>query len=188
MDRSRRSNRPLVRAAGLVVLVGLLLGLLVGPASCTNDDDDPPPTTQPPDNPESEVESAYLAYWEMLERLSAAPDPADAEIDRQSTGTAKDEVVQALTALRDGGRIVRTGPLYRHEVLSVELDEREAVVEGCSVDDSVILDAATGDPVGGGTTATGLIEASMVLSDGSWKVSGVETLDSWAGEQTCEDR
>src|SRR5918995_3724000 len=57
-------------------------------------------TTQ---NPEAEVEAAYLAYWEMAKRLSEAPDPNDPELGERATGTALDKLVDSLTTMKAQG-------------------------------------------------------------------------------------
>ena len=188
MDRSPRDKRPLVRAAALVLLVGLLLGVVVGPAACGNDDDSPdnPPPTTPPPNAESEVESAYLAYWEMLQRLSAAPDESDLEIVERAIGQALGEVKEGLASLKSQGRAAQTGPAYQHEVQSVELRGDEAIIRDCSVDDSVVIDVVTGEQVAGGAMATGLLEVTLVRSGGEWKVEKIETIKTWAGERSCD--
>src|ERR671911_1658895 len=54
-------------------------------------------TTQ---DPEAEVEAAYLAYWEMAERLLAAPDPDDPEIAQRVIGSARAKLVDSLATLR----------------------------------------------------------------------------------------
>src|ERR671911_181129 len=51
-------------------------------------------TTQ---DPEAEVEAAYLAYWEMAKRLLAAPNPDDPEIARRASGINVDQVIDSLT-------------------------------------------------------------------------------------------
>ena len=172
-----RSKQPLA-----ALLAALLFAVT---SSCSNDDNDD--AADPTPSPESDVEAAYLAYWEMLVRLSAAPDENDLAISQRSTGQAEDEVKQGLTRLRTDGLAARTGPAYRHEVISVEVRADEAQVRDCSVDDSVVIAVATGDEVGGGTTATGLIEAGLRRVDGAWKVERVDTVESWTGERSCDE-
>src|SRR5918994_5705071 len=47
-------------------------------------------TTQ---DPEAEVEAAYLAYWEMQQRLAEAPNPSDPEVRQRTTGPALDKLI-----------------------------------------------------------------------------------------------
>src|SRR5688500_13199103 len=135
VNRSRSTNRTWAKAMGVVALVGLLAGLVLGPASCSSDDDaDTPPTTTPP--PEAEVEDAYLAFWDMATRLTQAPDSTDPDLERLASGQALADLVAGLEALESQRRHSELGPDYGHEVLNVELtDGDSAVVEDCAVDD-----------------------------------------------------
>src|SRR5215207_6993415 len=82
-------------------------------------------TTQ---DPEAEVEAAYLAYWEMNKRLSEAPDPNDPELGERATGTALDKLVDSLTTMRAAGERFVFGPEYSHLVESVEVSDDNATV------------------------------------------------------------
>jgi hypothetical protein len=138
-------------------------------------------TTQ---DPEAEVEAAYLAYWEMAKRLSENPDPHDPELAERATGTNLDQVVDNLTTLKAQGRAIRFGRLYRHEVQSVELTGTTALVRDCSVDDAATINASTGRDVSASVT-TALLEARLALEDGSWRVGSIQRLDAWNGVTEC---
>jgi hypothetical protein len=139
-------------------------------------------TTQ---DPEAEVEAAYLAYWEMAERLLAAPEPDDPEIRRRASGTNVDQVVDSLTSLHAQGRSIRFGRLYEHDVLSVQLSGETAVVRDCNVDDAATIDAVSGDELSASVT-TALLEATLALEQESWRVSSIERLDAWNGATRCD--
>ena len=173
-----------MRAAALVLLVALLPGL----AGCGDDDDsssEAPPTTTSPDS-ESEVESAYLAFWDMAQRLAESPNPDDPELIRRASGEALTDLVAGLTALRDQGRRSELGPSYRHEVISTRLTgATTAVVEDCAVDDSRIVEDATGDVVVEGV-GTELIEVTLIHEDESWLVDSISQIDVWEGAVACD--
>jgi hypothetical protein len=138
-------------------------------------------TTQ---DPEAEVEAAYLAYWEMAKRLSQNPDPRDPELAQRASGTNLDQVIDNLTTLQAQGRAIRFGRQYRHDVLSVELTGAMALVRDCSVDDAATINATTGREVSASVT-TALLEASLTLEDGSWRVGSIQRLDAWNGVTEC---
>lgn len=188
MDRSPRDRRPLVQAAALVLVVGLLLGIVVGPAACGNDDDssdDPPPTTTTPD-PESEVESAYLAYWEMGSRLLEAPDPDDPEIPERASGEALADLVAGLDALRSANLHSELGPQYSHDVIDIKVEsEGRAVVDDCAVDDSRLVDAATGEVVEQ-SVVTELLRVTMHLQGERWRADSSTRVDAWEGAVECQ--
>lgn len=200
------SSRRQVRASGhvrhgrlLMTTAGTLAVALSAIASaCGGDDagDSAPPATTvgmgeqmttTTLSQEDRVAAAYRAYWRMLERLSAEPDPTDPEIEKRATGSALGEVTDGLTTLQSLGRAARTGPQYSHQVLSVDISGKEAVVHDCAVDDSAVVDTSSGERLEGGTPATGLIEAALVRVGGHWKVAEVETLTTKEGIASCDE-
>jgi hypothetical protein len=155
--------------------------------TCSDDDSDSTSDrTTTTVSPETEVETAYLAYWDMLGRLAAAPDPEDPEITQRASGQALAEVKAGLVSQLASGHIAQTGPEYSHTVLSVVITGDKAVVRDCAVDDSTIVDQSTGAKVSGGVPATGLLEASLTAVDSGWKIDDVDTLQTWSGVTTCE--
>jgi hypothetical protein len=133
---------------------------------------------------EAEVEAAYLAYWDMAERLAQAPDPSDPEIDERSTGRVRDELVDNLTTMRTQGQRIEFGPSNVHEVVSVDIDGTAATVSDCVVDEGVQIDDATGERVDFPATH-GLLEAMMVISDGGWIVESISKPPAGLVEETC---
>lgn len=175
----------------VIALVGVLL------VGCGDDDDSPSGSTRAPTSSttaapsttptlESEVEAAYLAYWEMTVRLQQAPDPDDPEIRQRAVGRAADALVDGLTTLRAQRRIVRFGPRYAHDVISVEVTDRGAVVRDCFVDDATTIDASTGERVSGGV-ASGVFAAILRDVDGEWLVSELEVEEAQEGAGGCVD-
>jgi hypothetical protein len=167
--------------------------------ACGGDEeaDDGDPTTTAPDDPstgdptttapslEAEVEAAYLAYWEMNERLAGAPDPADPEIERLSMGSAKDRLVSGITGFVTKGQTVRFNDAYAHEILSTDRMGDKAQLRDCYVDDATVLDADSGEEIES-ATSTLYLAVTLTLTPEGWKVSRVERLNLWDGVRRCE--
>jgi hypothetical protein len=175
----------------VIVLVGLLA------AGCGGgDDDSSPDTSRPPADvssstappttrsAESEVEEAYLAYWAMTVRLQQAPDPDDPEIRVRAVGQAADALTDGLTTLRARNHVVHVGDRYAHEVISVEFDDRGAIVRDCFIDDAATVDSSTGERVSGGLVS-GLLVAIVQEVEGNWRVSELEIQETHEGAGRC---
>jgi hypothetical protein len=133
---------------------------------------------------EAEVEAAYLAYWEMNERLAGAPDPADPEIERLSMGSAKDRLVSGITGFVTKGQTVRFNDAYAHEILSIDLMGDKAQLQDCHVDDATIVDAETGEEIQS-AVATNHLDVTLTRTSEGWKISGVERIGIWEGVTAC---
>jgi hypothetical protein len=171
--------------------------LVVAVAACGDDGeaaDDGPTTstsettiasTTTTQDPEAEVEAAYLAYWEMNKRLSEAPDPDDPELGERATGTALDKLVESLTTMRAAGERFVFGPEYSHLVESVEVSDDNATIRDCAIDDAIVENNRTGarEELG---VSTALLEASLVFTDHGWLVSTISRLSVWEGAVRCE--
>ncbi|HEY8526849.1 MAG TPA: hypothetical protein VIL48_17895 [Acidimicrobiales bacterium] len=134
---------------------------------------------------ESAVEEAYLAYWEMGERLLQDPDPDDPEILSRTTGRLRAEMIESLTTLRAQGRRVRYGPRYGHHVLSVSVESDVAEVVDCLVDDGEVIDVRTERRVSGGLL-TVRHRTTMVREAGAWKASEAAQDGTWEGVSRCD--
>jgi hypothetical protein len=162
--------------------------LVLTGATCSGDDDDAADdtsTTPTTESPEAEVEAAYLAFWDMAVRLAESPDPDDPEIAERSSGDARDDLVAGLTALRDGGQRTESGPATGHDVSSVQIDGDEAELEDCAVDESTLVDVATGDSLQEGTGTT-LWRVTLLKQADGWMVDQFERLQVWEGDVACQ--
>jgi hypothetical protein len=184
-----------MRRATVAVLAVMLIAGCAGSGDDAAEGDDPSttsstPTPTTPDetlasNPaEAEVEAAYLAYWEMGERLLQAPDPSDPEIDRRTTGEVRGAMVDSLTTLKAQNSAVRYGDQYAHSVLSVEIDAQEAEVRDCLVDDGEVINETSGEAVRSGVV-TVLYRTTMVHVGGEWLASDAVREQSWDGVVQC---
>jgi hypothetical protein len=135
--------------------------------------------------PENAVKQAYLDYWKMIDRLEAAPDPNDPELELRT-------VEPRLSATRDGlatskakGETVRTPPngLYSHVVQSVQVVGSASNIIDCSVDDQVQFDSS-GNAIDS-AVVTKHLEATLALVGTTWKVSSVRIASQDDGVQPC---
>lgn len=190
-------HRSRLATAALVAVFALL------PAACGGDDgeaadEDDPASTAPAEESsttadatttvpsvEAEVEAAYLAYWEMNERLAGAPNPADPEIERLSMGTARDRLVSGLTGFVTKGQTVRFNDAYAHDILSIDSDGDTAQLRDCHVDDATVLDAQSGEEVDS-AIATNHLDVTLTRTSDGWKISRVERIGIWEGVTQCE--
>jgi hypothetical protein len=194
--RPERPSRPRWghrrRTLGRVAALAIALALALAAATCGDDEDPPDRTTSTTasgnssttPSPEEEVEAAYLAFWEMAVRLAQNPNPDDPEITQRTSGEAMGELVDGLTTLRASNRRSEFGPQYAHNVLSVEVSGDVASLEDCTVDDSRVVDAATGQPVVEGV-GTELLTVTMVRRDSRWLVDRFEHVEAWEGAVEC---
>ena len=189
-------HRPRLAATALVAV--LALSAACGGSDRDDADDDDPTTTEPVEESsttadptttapsvEADVEAAYLAYWEMVERLTNSPDPDDPEISQRAIGTALTTFVDSVTTLQAQGQVVMTGPQTRHDVTSIELSADGVTLRDCNVDDSKRVEASTGDELIE-AVATNLLEVTLVESDGAWLVSSIRRVGAWEGVTRCD--
>jgi hypothetical protein len=188
-ERQPRRRTTTLRAATLAATVALALSA----ATCSDDEDaadNPTSTTTPPDSTtttisvEEEVEAAYLAFWDMFVRVAQAPNPDDQEIGQRASGETQGNLVDGFTTQQSLNRTSEFGPEYRHEVLHVDVQGDTAVVEDCAVDDSRIVDAATGETVEE-DVVTELLSATLIRQGDAWLVNNSTRLDSWVGAVGC---
>jgi hypothetical protein len=138
-------------------------------------------TTQ---DPEAEVEAAYLAYWEMAERLLGAPNPDDPEIARRVSGSARAKLVDSLATLRAQQERLEFGPDNSHRVVSVELGADEATVLDCIIDHGARISESTGQREEFAATP-GLLEVAMAASQGHWVIESISKPPEAEVDATC---
>jgi hypothetical protein len=179
-----------VRRLATIALVGILA---VGCGG--GDDDSSPPTSRRGStttvstpttlSAEAEVEEAYLAYWEMGERLLEAPDPDDPEIAQRAIDPARGQMIDSLTTLNARQQAVRRGSGYAHNVLSVEVTGEMASVRDCVVDDGAVISVVSGSTIRE-HVSTVLLETTLRRQGAHWRVSQIDQRDSWEGATTCD--
>jgi hypothetical protein len=149
-----------------------------------NDDPsaDDPTTTEP--SVEAEVEAAYLAYWEMVERLLATPDPNDEEIEQRVSGGARDTLVDSLITMRTQGERIEFGPDNIHRVVEVSRGDAMATLLDCFVDQGERINDVTGERTPSPATP-GLLEVTLLSQDGDWVVDSLSKPPASEAESVC---
>jgi hypothetical protein len=166
-----------------MIAVGVL-ALTAGTCSSDDDSDSTSDRTTTTVSPETEVETAYLAFADMGARLLQAPDPGDPEIGERTTGTAMTEFIAGLRSLQDAGLEYQLGSEYSHDVRSVRLTGDNAALDVCVVDDSKQVNAATGEVTAeGATTVRWTVE--MRRENGAWLVAKITEDDVQEGVTEC---
>src|SRR5262245_9207403 len=184
-----------VRRWWIAALAGVVL---VGGVACGGDDNEEGatgstassttagPTTMTAD-PRDEVEEAYLAYWDAYLKASMDPvDPHLPELQDRMTGDQKRATTRNLENMRATGQAVSrpVGARHMHAVVDVRVQGRQGLVHGCSVDDLITYEVATGRPIDD-SVATKQYEASLVLERGAWKVALVMETHRTDGVEPC---
>ncbi len=135
---------------------------------------------------EQAVLDAYLASWEAWDAATNPPDPEFPALAETNTGPALQAAVDQITAWKASGRAAYDPPntISEHRAEVVRVGDREATVRDCSIDDGLVVIAATGEVVND-QVETALFEASMVIEDERWKVQSLNVLESWEGVAGC---
>jgi hypothetical protein len=166
------------------MIAAAFLALTAGTCHSDDDADSRSDRTTTTVSPESEVETAYLAFWDMAVRLAESPDPNDPEIAQRASGDAKADLVDGLQRLQSQGRHSEFGPQYGHDVLLVKIVGDTATVEDCAVDDSKIVNRETGEIVVEGV-GTERLSATVLRTGGGWIVDKFVQVEAWQGAVEC---
>ncbi len=135
---------------------------------------------------EAQVQSRYLAYWDMYLRVNDPPAPNDPAITDLTTGPALPALLDIINANASQGLVFRApaNSVSAHHVEVTSVDGSTAELTDCGVDDSQVVRAATGEVVNG-DVVTKLIDATLVLEGGVWKVSDYIFKQRWEGVAGC---
>jgi hypothetical protein len=148
-----------------------------------------PPSTAGPvgaADPAVAARDAYAAFWAMYQRVNDPPDDGDPAIAELATGPALDAVLDVIHANAAAGRAFRrpVPSVSSHRVDRAEVHDGIAQLVDCHVDDGLVVDGRTG-AVLDGDVVTDLIDVSMVLEDGRWKVFEYVFADRSEGVSGC---
>jgi hypothetical protein len=143
------------------------------------------PTTTATTSPEDAVKAAYLDYWAMVDRLAAAPDPADAELELRTIDPLLESLRTDLSTRAQQGRTTRfpaDPALNSHRVDHISIAAASASVDDCFVDGRIAVnpDGSVNDAV-----VTKRTSASLVRQGTAWKVSDVQFVDRTDGISGC---
>lgn len=121
------------------------------------------------------VVDAYRGYWHAYFTAADPVDPDHPLISRYATVERALGVKAGLERFLERGVVaqLRGDGSNTHAILSVEIDGSIAVLRDCSIDDGLLVSAATGAVVDD-DVVTRESEFTLTAVDGSWKVSGTE--------------
>ncbi|MGI8663984.1 MAG: hypothetical protein ACR2LQ_12370 [Acidimicrobiales bacterium] len=131
------------------------------------------------------VKTAYLAYWQMVDRLVHAPDPNDGAIESLAEDPAASVLRTALLNQIGRGEIrgLPANAKYSHRVDAVTVDRSTASVLDCVVDDKVVFDREGNVRDDG--VSTGRFKAELVRRGARWLVRQVDLLEQAPGVSGC---
>jgi hypothetical protein len=139
-------------------------------------------------SPEEAVKAAYLAYWTMIDRLSATPDPDDPELLQRVAEPLLSFLRDDMATRRSEGRTTRfpSDPsLNSHRIDQTNVQAENATIEDCFVDGRI---AVALDGTENADVVTKQTSASLVNVDGVWKVSDAEFVERTPGVSGCAAR
>lgn len=141
-------------------------------------------TTQP--TPEEEAESVYLELFDTVIRLlTTDQDPDDPDLARLAMDPVLGTFRDSLTTMRSENHIVERGTRTSQTVISVESTTADTVkLRACSVGNDTTIDQDDGSIIDQGLS-TRLVEVTIRLSGGEWKVSDIATVERFEGEVPC---
>ncbi len=145
-------------------------------------------TAESANHDEQAVKTAYLAYWSMVDRLGAAPDPADPELPQRTANPALQDLLDVLSARQVSNQVTRLPAdrtQYSHTLTSVTANGDVATVRDCFVDGRIRVDrngAVVDDEV-----VTDVVLAQLARLQDRWVVSKTETLSETPGVHGCDD-
>jgi hypothetical protein len=178
-----------VGVALALAVVAVAVALLVGGGR-----DDPPPTPSPGvgalERDQQAAIEAVLGFARTTLDANNPPNPSHPGFATYSTDRAQATAVAASEGLLKRGLATRLPPnsRARHGPEVVSIDGNTAVVRDCAVDDSLLVDIATGRVVEGeGQAETVLYTVVLVRTgqDAPWKVSFTKAEQRWYGITGC---
>ncbi|WCO67942.1 hypothetical protein PO878_04295 [Iamia majanohamensis] len=138
-------------------------------------------------NPEDEIVSRYIGYWDArFAANSGTPNPDDPALREFATGAQLDAVVAETRANLAQGLAFRPAPdpADIQTVDVVEVQGADAVVQECVVTDGVIFRRDTGEVVDD-EVYTQNVRGELQRVDGVWKVSLARLVQQWEGVAGC---
>lgn len=135
---------------------------------------------------ESDVLEAYQGYWRAILEANDPPDQSAPVLRRYATGEAFQAVFDATQANRVQNRAIRLPEpsVTEHRAEVLEVDATSATVRDCAIDDSMVVDLATGQVIDA-AVVTRLGTAELVVEDGDWKVARTTVEETHQGVAGC---
>src|SRR5262245_33425163 len=129
----------------LVVVLAACSGGGGSTAASTTTSAAPTSTSEAPTttlSPEDQVKAAYLAYWQMADRLGRKPDPMDPELPQRTEDPLLSMIRDGLTTQAAQGRtfVINEGRPNEHRLGHVQVNRTSATLADCFVDGRSELD------------------------------------------------
>lgn len=179
MNFRPESHRTMRRRATFVGLIGLSLIL----AACGSSHEAGAPTNASTITTSTTAASAapsindtvlsnYRAFWDDFIAVGTTTvDPRDPRLATHATGEELRQLQTTFLARRASDEVIKGSVQLAPTVLKVENDK--AIVQDCQLDLTRYYSNRTGQPVDAQATTRFLIEASMQLENGTWKVASI---------------
>ena len=136
-------------------------------------------------DPRTDAQGGLDAYWAMVKRLLAAPDPSDPEIGQRAVDPARSALQDLLITRQTQGEVAQFDGVSYHVDTNVSIsDGQSAQFEGCIVDGARLVNDTSGEVVNDKVT-TSRIRGTLILSGGSWKMQRFDVLRKVDGEVAC---
>jgi hypothetical protein len=145
----------------------------------------PPATT--PTTAEDAALAAYVAGMDAFAEAVADPvQPEHPALQAAVVDPLLSELRNLAATWLGFGQAVRLPAegVRRTELLDVEVTGDTAMVEVCSVDDSILYEIDSGRVLND-AVSTSRIRAEVRLVDGQWRLASRERLESWEGVAGC---
>jgi hypothetical protein len=136
-------------------------------------------------DPKAAAQAALDAYWVMLKRLYAEPNPNDAEISERAVDPSASTIRDQLsTRQKEGVTAHYDGVPYTVTTSITGVDDHVATFAGCIVDGAKLVNAS-GEVVDD-KVSTSRVTGLLVLDGGAWKVSRFDVIKKADGEVSCD--
>lgn len=177
---------------GVVVLIGLAV-VMLGPDPAKDEDEQAAGDVEPTqfERDKQAVIATWLAFSRTIVEANDPPNPSHPGLAAYATDNAYDTAVSAVEKNRAKGLALREPPNSRSrsrpEVVSI--DGNTAVLVDCAVDESNLLEIATGSLAPGydPEPSTSLLRVILVRANpgAPWKVSLSKREQRWDGIAGC---
>jgi hypothetical protein len=148
---------------------------------------DPTTSTAAPPTPEQQVEAAYVAIMARYFEQLADPDPVE-EHFKGHFGAHNQFVVEMHRQFASENVIASPGPTGRWpapKVIETSVTGESARLTVCLVDDSRVLDIASGQIVNADISSK-LSTATLTRIEGSWTLTNQKLLRQWPDAEGCD--
>ena len=178
--------RRLPRTTALLLATALTV-LLVTP-SCGSSDShsDPPSTTSTPDttiappdtthaDPKAEVRALLERYWPIWLAANNPPNPDDPHLKDVLSGDALATTTSKIRERAKAGQSIRLAEngRFKHQLIvaTTPADPNKFTAIECVIDDTQLVDTATGNLINGATATYELLRDFVRDASGNWTIN-----------------